>query len=227
MRLLDLFCGAGGAAMGYHQAGFDEIVGIDIVPQPNYPFTFIQGDALWLEWAGIGDFDLIHASPPCQAHTAMQTMWNAKDHVDLIPATRELLRNSGRAYVIENVEGAPLENPIRLCGSSFGLGVEAGEWRQLRRHRLFETSFSAFSLPCQHSGPTIGLYGDHARDRRRNDRKGSRGVDFPDRDKLRLGREAMGMPWAGKWRELSEAIPPAYTKFLGEQFLAQRTCTQP
>ena len=207
--------------MGYHRAGFDEIVGIDINPQKNYPFTFIQGDALNPP-IRLEAFDLIHASPPCQAHTAMQTMWNAKAHLDLIPGTRQLLRDSGRPYIIENVAGAPLENPIRLCGSSFGLGVEAGEWRQLRRHRLFESSTPMMALPCQHSGPTIGLYGDHARDRRRNERDGSAGVDFPDKDKLRLGRLAMGMPWAGKWRELSEAIPPAFTEYLGRQFLDQQ-----
>ena len=219
MRLLDLFCGAGGASMGYYQAGFDEIVGIDIVPQPNYPFTFIQGDAL-APAVDLDAFDLIHASPPCQAHTAMRAMHNAGDHEDLIPATRAVVAD--RPYVIENVVGAPLETPIQLCGTSFGLGVEAYDgWRDLRRHRLFESSWLMLVPPCSHNGPTIGLYGDHARDRRRRESTGERGRDFPDRDKLDLGRRAMVMPWAKRWREITEAIPPAYTQYIGRAFLEQ------
>ena len=220
-RLLDLFCGAGGAAMGYHRAGFD-VVGVDILPQPNYPFEFHQFNALAIGVATVRiGFDAIHASPPCQAHTSMKVMWNARDdHPDLIQPTRELLQATGLPYVIENVPGAPVSRLTRLCGSSFGLGVEVYDgWRQLRRHRYFETSFPMLSPPCQHEGATIGLYGDHARDRRRVDGK-SRGKDFPDRDKLELGRKAMGMPWAQKWREISEAIPPAFTEHVGHQLLA-------
>lgn len=217
--LLDLFCGAGGAAMGYHRAGFD-VVGVDIDPQPNYPFRFVQADALAPPF-NLSDFDVIHASPPCQRFTALKTMWNhrGEDHPDLLEPTRNMLRSSGRLWVIENVPGAPLRAPIRLCGSSFGLGVEAYDgWRQLRRHRLFESSLALWSIPCAHNGATIGLYGDHARDRRRT--KASKGRDFPDADKLQLGRDAMDMQWADKWREISEAIPPAYTEWIGTQLLA-------
>lgn len=222
-RLLDLFCGAGGAAMGYSRAGFD-VVGVDIKPQPNYPFTFVDCDALdYLRYViDLTGFAAIHASPPCQAFTSLRVMHNARDdHPDLIGPTRELLLQTGLPYIIENVPGAPVSRLTRLCGSSFGLGVEVYDgWRQLRRHRYFETSFSMLSPPCQHRGATIGIYGDHARDRRRNERQASKGVDFPDKDKLALGKGAMGMPWARRWREVSEAIPPAYTEFIGHQLMS-------
>jgi DNA (cytosine-5)-methyltransferase 1 len=147
MRLLDLFCGAGGAAEGYRRAGF-EVVGVDINPQPHYPFEFIQGDALrMLELCGgmqlDKGFDAIHASPPCQAFTAYQrTGVPSIDHPDLIEIVRWLLRNTGVPWVIENVTGAPLQNPIQLCGTGFGLKVQ--------RHRLFETNFPLMSPGCSH-----------------------------------------------------------------------------
>lgn len=215
-RLLDLFCGAGGAAMGYHRAGF-EVVGVDINPQPHYPFEFHQADAMTypLDW-----FDAIHASPPCQAFTSLRVMHNARQHADLLTPMRERLEQTASPYVIENVPGAPIRSTIRLCGSSFGLGVEVYDgWRQLRRHRLFESSVALLAPPCQHSGSTIGIYGDHARDRRRKADGSAKGLDFPDRDKLTLARSAMGIPWAERWRELSEAIPPAYTEHIGRQLL--------
>jgi DNA (cytosine-5)-methyltransferase 1 len=207
-RLLDLFCGAGGAAMGYHRAGF-EVVGVDIKPQPHYPFEFHQADAL--TWP-LDGFDAIHASPPCQAHTTLRVMHNARKHPDLLPPTRARLRAAGVPYVIENVRGAPMPNAVMLCGTVFGLGVK-GYDRELRRHRLFETNFPLLVPPCHHAKATIGIYGDHARDRRRT-RGGESGVDFPRREQLALGREALGMPWA-TWKELSQAIPPAYTEFIG------------
>lgn len=223
-RLLDLFCGAGGAAKGYHDAGF-EVVGVDINPQPRYPFEFIQGDALAADTRG---FDAIHASPTCQAHTSLKTMYNAKPHLDLIPETRAKLIASGLPYAIENVVGAPLLHPIMLCGTAFGLGVEDAE---LRRHRLFETSFPIIFVPqCAHgSRDTIGVYGGHVRNRRRartigvygegcrdSRRKFDKGVpDFA----IGQGREAMGIDWM-TIAELSQAIPPAYTQFIGEQLLA-------
>ncbi len=219
-RLLDLFCGAGGAAMGYHRAGF-EVVGIDIKPQPRYPFHFIQGDALA---ADLNGFDAIHASPPCQAHTAMKTMHNAKAHPDLVEPTRVKLTASGLPWVIENVIGAPLIAPIRLCGTMFGLGVVDAD---LQRHRLFETNFPVHSIPkCQHGRrSTIGVYGGHVRDRRRRTisvygegardsrRKLDKGVDeFTVED----ARAAMEIDWM-TLAELCQSIPPAYTQFIGAQ----------
>jgi DNA (cytosine-5)-methyltransferase 1 len=215
--LLDLFCGAGGAAMGYHRAGFD-VVGVDIKPQPHYPFEFIQSDALeYLRWIVAQPFPLvaaIHASPPCQAHTSLKGMWNAKEHLDLIPETRELLQASGLPYVIENVPGAPMSALITLCGSSFGLGIPGA---QLRRHRLFEPSPGLFlmSPPCQHSGPVIGVYGGHGRDRRRTVNTQNFSVE--------QRREAMGIEWMNG-TELSQAIPPAYTQFIGEQLIQALEC---
>lgn len=129
-RLLDLFCGAGGAGMGYHQAGFD-VVGVDINPQPDYPFEFHQADAMEFPLDG---FDAIHASPPCQVFTALKTMHNAGEHFDLLTPMRARLKEWGGPYVIENVPGAPMQDHVTLCGSSFGLGVKKYD-RELRRHR--------------------------------------------------------------------------------------------
>src|SRR5678815_3968779 len=116
-RLLDLFCGAGGAAMGYHRAGF-EVVGVDIKPQPHYPFEFHQADAMTFPLEG---FDAIHASPPCQAFCDLKDMHNAKQHDNLLTPIRKRLAESGVPYVIENVRGAPLDGKLRLCGSMFDL----------------------------------------------------------------------------------------------------------
>ena len=218
LRALDLFCGAGGVSMGLHRAGFD-VVGVDIRPQPRYPFTFIQGDATNPP-VNLVDFDFIWASPPCQAHTSMKTMHNAKRHLDLIPATRSLLAGYSGPWCIENVPGAPLERPIVLCGSMFGLGCDGAE---LRRHRLFETSFPMMALRCQHGkAATIGLYGGHQRNRKRtigiygegcrdSTRKNDRGhPDFTVAD----GRIAMGIDWM-TLAELCQAIPPAYSEYIG------------
>lgn len=209
MKALDLFCKAGGAGMGLHQAGF-EVTGIDIEPQKNYPFTFLQGDVLKIniEWAR--QFDLIWASPPCQAHTSLKKMHNAKKHIDLVPQTRELLKRIDRPYIIENVVGAPLRDPVVLCGSMFGLCTTDAE---LRRHRLFETSFVVQPpRPCSHGSKSrvIGVYGGHGRDRRRIQNT----QDFSTEHR----REAMGIAWMNGM-ELSQAIPPAYSKYLAEQFL--------
>lgn len=227
MKLLDLFCCAGGAGMGYHRAGF-EVVGVDLHPQPRYPFEFRQADVLSLDAVEIArEFDAIHASPPCQAHTAMKTMHNAREHLDLVPETRALLNATGLPWIMENVVGAPLQSPILLCGTMFGLGVEDAE---LRRHRLFETSFPIALTPqCQHGGrATIGVYGGHVRNRQRARTIGIYGEGCRDsRRKLdkgvpdftaEQGRIAMGIDWM-TLAELSQAIPPAYTEWLGRQLL--------
>jgi DNA (cytosine-5)-methyltransferase 1 len=213
MRLLDLFCGAGGAAMGYFRAGFTEIVGIDIKPQPRYPFRFIQGDALRPP-VRLEEFDAIHASPPCQAHTAMSNRWRgsggrADEHVSLVEATRALIQRL--PYVIENVPGAPLRAPItRLRGSHFNLGVD--------RLRLFETSFIVLAPEMRgRLVNAIGVYGQKPDGRRlwtRRDGSIQRAAAS-----LKKGHAAMGIDWM-EWRELAESIPPAYTEFIGKQLIA-------
>lgn len=224
-RALDLFCGAGGATRGLQLAGF-HVTGVDIKAQPRYcGDEFYQGDATTFS---IGAFDFVWTSPPCQAHTAMKTMHNAKAHPDLIPVTREKLQRSGIPYVIENVPGAPLHHPILLCGTMFGLGCEDAE---LQRHRWFECSFPALFPECRHGSraATLGVYGGHLRNRKRtigvygegvpdSVRKFDRGVaDF----NVKQGREAMGIDWM-TLAELCQAIPPAYSQFIGEQVIAAR-----
>ena len=206
MRMLDLFCKAGGASVGYHRAGF-EVVGVDIKKQKRYPFEFIQADALEVmqDLDFLRSFDVLVGSPPCQTHSITQHLRNAQgkttSKLDLIPETRAALIASGKPYIIENVPGSPLINPIQLCGSSFGLKV--------RRHRLFESNLPLVGSVCNHKlqGRPIGVYGSL------NDEipKGGKTASTIDE-----ARAAMDMPWA-IWTELVEAIPPAYTKYLGGQ----------
>lgn len=138
-KILDLFCKAGGAGEGYHRAGF-EVAGVDIFPQPNYPYTFFQSDAIeFLKTNDLSEFDAIHASPPCQAHTKAQALSKGRnngkygEHPDFIPQTREILKKIGKPYIIENVDGAPLVNPIALYGSQF-------KNLYTQRKRLFESN---------------------------------------------------------------------------------------
>jgi DNA (cytosine-5)-methyltransferase 1 len=215
MKALDLYSGAGGATRGLQQAGF-HVTGVDLRAQPRYIGDhFIQADVLSLTAEFVASFDFVASSPPCQFHTTMRHVHNAKPHLNLIPATRALLKSSGRPYWIENVEGARewMIDPIMLCGTMFGLGAQG---RELQRHRLFETSFPVAAPVCRHSGrPVLGVYGGHVRDRRRPVGKNHvSGSNLP----ISVGREAMGMPWA-TGAELSEAIPPAYAKFVAEAFL--------
>lgn len=215
-RILDLFCCAGGAAMGYHQAGFD-VIGVDLSPQPRYPFGFIQMDALAVDKRFLRTFDAIHASPPCQGYTAMRHAPGAKGAPRIIAQVREILEATGLPWVIENVEEARSEmrEPIMLCGSAFDLGSHGCE---LRRHRLFESNVSLYSKGCRHGDkPVVGVYGGHARIR--SARHGGRGTQdaWPNGHKP-VAAEAMGMDWA-TLAEMSEAIPPAYTKFIGMQLM--------
>ncbi len=225
-RLLDLFCGAGGAAMGYHRAGFD-VVGVDIKPQPHYPFEFRQGNALevagWISGRGnwIEGFDAIHASPPCQRYSDLAYRnGNADEHPDLIGPTRKLLEATGRPYVIENVEGAPLIDPVRICGSFFNLGASG---YRLRRHRLFETNWPVRGRRCScplDRRPVIDVSGGGPTHAPRTDGKGGRTY----KGTADQARAAMGIDWMTK-AELNEAIPPAYTELIGHQLLAHIRAT--
>lgn len=213
--------------MGYHQAGFD-VVGVDIRPQPRYPFEFIQADCLKLDAAFLDTFDAIHASPPCQAHSSISSVSGRQQHhVDCIPETRALLQASGRPWVMENVVGAPLVHPFMLCGTMFGLMTSCGA--ELRRHRLFESNwFIGLQPQCSHGVGTsvVGVYGGHAHDRRRKTITVTGSVAqqnvIHNRSRLTFpvgeAQRAMGINWM-TMSDLSQAIPPAYTQFLGTQLL--------
>lgn len=229
MRILDLFCKAGGASKGLSLAFPDaEIIGVDIEHQRNYPFRFELGDALDFPLTG---FDLIWASPPCQAHTALKSAaWDKdgykKKHSDLIPATRERLVKSGIPYAIENVMGAPLLNPTMLCGSMFKLRASTGH--QLRRHRIFECSFKTHRPhPCFHFGATIGIFGDKARNTAEEKKHYSKVKTARGKPpvsillSLDVAREAMGIDWM-TMSELAQAIPPAFSRWIGEEFKRER-----
>lgn len=235
-KLLDLFCGAGGCAMGYHRAGFD-VVGVDIKPQPRFPFRFICHDAMTflqdmmngaeIDGFRLREFRAIHASPPCQAFTSMKAMPNAGDHQDLLTPMREMLSAQGRPWIIENVVGAPItvghatlftdECGVMLCGTMFGLNNGTHE---LRRHRLFESSATLQQPACRHRLDVIGFYGGHARTRQRTvaGNRGRGGDITGNERKMPLVRDLMGIDWM-IWDEAKLAIPPAYTEFIGKQLL--------
>lgn len=217
-RILDLFCGAGGAAMGYHRAGFD-VVGVDIEYQPHYPFEFYQADALevlacWGEhdgrcWAEIDIIHAIHASPPCQ-HYSVTSSLHDSEHPDLYATTRELLKGAGVPYVIENVIGAPYDSGVVLCGSMFGLNV--------RRHRNFETSFLVMQPEHRHAEFPEPIDVTGTGSRRIGERPDGGGGNSRKPRNLDEAREAMGIDWMNR-RELSQAIPPDYTEHVGAQLI--------
>lgn len=210
-RLLDLFCCAGGAGTGYNQAGFD-VVGVDITHHKSYPFEFIKADALSLDIDFIKSFDAVHASPPCQSYSDLaKRNANADKWPRLVEPVRDLLLSSGLPYIIENVEGAPLKDAIVLCGTMFpGLRV--------LRHRLFEVNFPV-CVPKHGKHPKV-----HTFDRRKSHfGKTDEWVDFVQvtgggNCTLAAARDAMGIGWMTKG-EINEAIPPAYTKFIGEELI--------
>jgi len=209
-RILDLYSGCGGAAVGYHRAGF-EVVGVDVAPMPRYPFGIHQGDALEYVAEHWQEFDAIHASPPCQASSALTKGTNrGRSYPQLIPATREALNATGLPYVIENVQGADIRRDVMLCGEMFGLGVI--------RHRLFEVAGFTVEAPAHvphrgrvagmrhgewFEGPYFAVYGDG----------GGKGT-------VAQWREAMGIDWTWDRKEIAEAIPPAFTQHIGAQLLA-------
>lgn len=230
MRLLDLFCGPGGCSVGYNRAGF-EVMGIDIKPQPSYPFEFVEGDALDLlrcllnggyvkpglntgPTLYLEDFDAITASPPCQRYSSAtrcnknrKDTKTAADHPDLVPATRKLLEASGKPWVMENVPNAPMIEPLMLCGTMFKLRVI--------RHRLFESSFFLWSPGNRCAHPPRGTVG----------KAGARGKKVGDWISVagstiaKVAAPAMGIDWVKRREELSQMIPPAYTEFIGKQLL--------
>jgi DNA (cytosine-5)-methyltransferase 1 len=213
MRLLDLFCGAGGAGMGYHRAGF-EVVAVDIAPQPNYPFEFHQADALDFLFRHWREFDAAHASPPCQSYLNLgavnRKLGRPYDHPDLVSATRAALQAMGLPYVIENVEGSPLVDPVRVCGTGLDL--------PLRRHRLFESNIPLTGIACAHGRYTESKYWTGWRPK--GEHRLSTVVQvYGNAGGRHEWPAAMGIDWMTP-REMCEAIPPAYTEHIGQQLMA-------
>lgn len=208
MKLLDLFCCAGGAAMGYHRAGF-EVIGVDIKPQPHYPFEFHQADAFGYLAEHYQEFDVLHASPPCQRYTRSTRMsGKQEDHPDLLQPTIDALKATGKPYVVENVEDAPMTNYLMLCGTMFGLRVF--------RHRLFVCNPDIMFSPASCNHHSRSSNGGRHGDQKHPEGKfitvtGSFG-DLPK------AKRAMGIDWMNKY-ELTQAIPPAYTEFIGRRIL--------
>ena len=195
MKLLDLFCGAGGAAMGYHRAGF-EVVGVDIKPQPHYPFEFHQADAMTYPMDG---FDVVHASPPCQAYSRMtgRIHHNQGSHADLLHPTLSRLKEWGGRWVVENVDGAPFPWAFALCGWGFGLPLHRHRYFMLHEWRLMQYPGCPGRTP---EGVSINPY------RRQN------GHSMADL------RDAMGVDWM-TLAATSQAIPPVYTEYIGRELL--------
>jgi len=215
MKLLDLFAGAGGCSVGYKRAGF-EVTGVDIQAHPDYPYKLLVADVLdFIRKDGWHDgFDVIHASPPCPRYSSITNVsGNPDSHPDLVPVMIEVLSATGKPWVIENVMGAPMPGSAILCGSSFGLRV--------RRHRQFMSNLPLTSSKCDHKsqGRAIGVYGNQtgsyesqlARYKRIGRDYGLRAENVAD------AQDAMGINWMNKWDDLTDAIPPAYTEYIGTQ----------
>lgn len=208
-HLLDLFCGAGGAAKGYQMAGWT-VVGVDREAQPYYPGKFVRA-----EWDKIklGNFDAIHASPPCQAFSALNNFGNLPEHVNLIDEVREMLIQTNLPYIIENVPGAPLLSQARFCGQFFGLRV--------RRHRNFETNWPLTSptpdcSPYHKDKLAIAIYGHHFQSDNYVAKNGGMSHRAPT---IKYARESMGIDWPMPWHGLTQAVPPKYTEYIGGKLL--------
>ncbi len=202
MTLLDLFCGGGGASKGYYDAGFTKVIGVDISPQPNYPFKFYQMNAMRIKPRHLDRIDLVHASPPCQGYAWCAKQWDTSSNTpQYIAELREILESWKLPYVIENVLGAPLYSPIMLCGEMFKLKVI--------RHRLFETNWGLKKVKHKrHKGKVSdGYYVTVA------GHGGNGSGKFSD------WCDAMGIHWMTR-KELTESIPPKYTEYIGRKFLA-------
>lgn len=203
-RLLDLCCGAGGAAVGYAQAGF-EITGVDITHQPHYPFPIYIEDVLtWDDW----NYDVIHISPPCQRWTLMNRTTTAHLYPDLYTPMLPVLQATGLPYIIENVPTSPIKPTLVLCGTQFGLKTADGD-KELRRHRHFETNWRICgpAKPCNHTLPPVWAAGHNPNEKY---------VKLYGSCSIEQRREAYGVDWMNR-DELSESIPPAFTRYIGEQ----------
>jgi DNA (cytosine-5)-methyltransferase 1 len=217
-RILDLFCGAGGAAMGYHRAGFD-VQGVDNRPQRNYPFPIERADALayldGLSWGELVSFSAIHASPPCQLYSVAAHNRRAAgvDYPDLIAPTRAALEATGLPWIMENVPGSPLRPDFVLCGCMFNLPL-------LQRERWFETSWAGFDLRprCYHATPALSVTGDGTGSGNGQRERVTRALGRPPQ--IADARAAMGIDWMSG-AEMALAIPPAYTEHLAPYLLAE------
>lgn len=211
-RMLDAFCCQGGATRGYQLAGW-HVTGIDVIRQPNYcGDDFIQADAVQFIRDHGHEFDARHASPPCHDHSTLSALSGADGSGDLLAATRDALRAVGGPWVMENVVGADMPGSLTLCGSEFGLGATCadGVWRQLRRHRQFESNvFLMGAGGCHHKGQPIGIYGTGGGGQMTRGYKSRPGEDL----------EALGAPWMTRYGA-SQALPPEYCRFIGEQLMS-------
>lgn len=209
-KLLDLFCCGGGAGRGYEIAGF-AVVGVDNKPQPKHRGKFVLADAIEFCTKYGRDFDVIHASPPCQKYSlsAMQHRLKGKDYPDLIEETRRALIAIGVPYIIENVPGSPLIKPITLCGSMFQAADGSGLLRTYR-HRMFESNMTLYAPPCFHNYPQAKM-GRRAKPGEFIHFVGN----YTDAD---IVKKMLGLDWLTK-KEISQCVPPQYTEFLGRQII--------